>query len=181
MYEYTITLLAKLANADFKEIELLFCLIIMLIFSCLYCLIPKKQDSADPFILRRTYGFLIGLYIHFKMLSVKEFVCFNTSLLLFFIITQLKFKSEKQKLLFSFLPFIFLTLVNIYVFFWIYGDYYGTHMLIITMTTIPKMMYYFWEYQSKLIIKRPKTDQIHFPYQIPVLCKFSTHLLAVDA
>lgn len=152
MYISFITNLAKIFNADFKEIELLVCLFLMTFFAYFYKWIPKHDNSKDQFLFLRLYGAIIGFIVHFTLLNFGEFMFFNICLFGFYYITQMQFKNSKIRLLVSFTPFVFLTAVNLFVFVKYYGDYYGTHFLMISMTTIPKMMYFFWESQGKKMI-----------------------------
>jgi hypothetical protein len=146
MLSYTnfISTSAKMLNADFKEIELLFMLFIMIILGGFYRFISANKDSKYPYFSRRFYGFFFGLIIHYKLLTFNEFLLLNLFLVTLFFLMKIFNKTDKQKFWLGIVAFLLHSLVGIYIVLFYYGVWYSTHLFMITMLISPKMMYFIW-------------------------------------
>lgn len=145
MYTSAISTLAKMINADFKEIELLFMLIVMVIAGCFYKMIKISKESKNPFFHRRLYGGLIGFLVHYQLLGFYEFLFLNSFMVLFYYLAQNYRSNDKQKFWVSLIGFIMHASVGIYIIAFYYGVWYSTHMFMITMLISPKIMYFLWK------------------------------------
>jgi hypothetical protein len=151
MYTAIISSLAEILKADFKEVELLFMMIVMVIAGIFYKWVKVSKDSPYPFFNRKLYGGLVGFLIHYQLLGFYEFIFLNTYLVAYFMILNKYNQNDKQKFWISMVGFIMHATIGIYIIAFYYGIWYSTHMFMITMLISPKMMFYLWKAHGMLI------------------------------
>lgn len=177
MYLIAKNFLIHLSGADPKEIDLVFVQLFFILLSFFFRHVPggivliKSKVLNTTLCLRKFLAFFIGLCTYWIMLKKNEFLLVN-AFFLFFYISQSFMKSEKQKFLVCFSAFILHLVSCLYVFKFYYGVYYPTHLSMITMMIVPKLMYFVWGQRSKMdhehdIQKRSFLDLLCYIYCYP--------------
>jgi hypothetical protein len=141
--------IADVGNSDFKEIQMLFVLILMTFLSGLFKYIPLNQDKQNPFLYRRIYGGCVGLLVHYILLTFCEFCVLNCFLLFFFFFAMKQRATPQQKFMTNMISFCGIFCVGAYLMIMRYGEYYPSHIHVIVMILLPKTMYFLWQADGK--------------------------------
>lgn len=136
---------ANKTNSDYKEIELVAVLIMMIGMSSLFKLLPIRPTTKDPFALRRLYGALGGLLVNWILLTPFEFFFVHASVLGFFFLVRRQDKNPKETFALTMIPYAGIVLVGLYIMFTTYGQFYPTHVHIVIMMVFPRVMYFKWQ------------------------------------
>lgn len=143
-------------GSDPKEIEIIYFQVGYIALSFLFRKIPgnwiiwDSKQLGTRICARKFLYSLVGLISFYILLRFKEFLLINVFFICYYYLDRLYAVNNQKKMRFVFFAFILHAIVCLYVFVEFYGVYYPTHLSMITMMLVPKLIYFTWEQHFSL-------------------------------